>query len=502
MSDTINCIKRELYVVHHKQIERRMDGSSGGTFAALLETVVKEGYYFSGTVADELHRVHHIVTNDPERITELCGYHPTESNTEAAFSEIKELLSKGNKVLFCGTQQQCKSLCNIIENRNNILLVEIIHTPFVKQEMIDKYVEYLEKEHSSKVKSIRYYNKEFFDIHAKRIQLENGRTVYTESSDLFDEMEVSGNYQINGSQDYQANRIGDMTIASYRMKTSESDSLGYTYLSVNTKKGADIFEKAKKRLVIVLSGDSVDEKRIVTKVSSLSRKADTNPGTLRKYARTFISGIKAAQWHIKPFCQFVKLNFFTKGVNTNLKRDGVIYVHPNSAFKLVKGFSVVLNGPLHVGTRRILSSHQETKLRMEHGAKIIVHDGCSFGAGSNVEIYKNAVLEVGKLNSNAELTIICGERITLGNPCNIARNATIRDTSGHLLAIPGYKMTKPLLLGNHTWICSDATVMPGANVGDGSVIGANSFITRKVPPFTMTQGNPAIEVGKIKYFRI
>jgi acetyltransferase-like isoleucine patch superfamily enzyme len=139
---------------------------------------------------------------------------------------------------------------------------------------------------------------------------------------------------------------------------------------------------------------------------------------------------------------------------------------------------------------------------MEKGAKIIVNEGCSFGAGSNVEIYKNAILEVGKLNSNAELNIICGEHITLGSPCNIARNATVRDTSGHLLAIAGYKMTKPLTIGNHTWLCTGSTVMPGANIGDGSVIGANSFVTKKIPAFTMTQGNPAIEVGNIKYFRI
>jgi acetyltransferase-like isoleucine patch superfamily enzyme len=139
---------------------------------------------------------------------------------------------------------------------------------------------------------------------------------------------------------------------------------------------------------------------------------------------------------------------------------------------------------------------------MEQGSKIIVHDRCSFGAGSNVEIYKNAILEVGQLNSNAELTIVCGEYITFGNPCNMARNSTVRDTSGHLLATPGYKMTKPVVIGNHTWFCTESNVMPGVTVGDGSIVGACSFVTKKVPSFTMAQGNPAVEVGPIKYFRM
>lgn len=502
MSNSLNTVC-ERYVVHHKQIERRMDGSSGGTFCALLETVAKDGYYFSGTVTDDQLHVHHIVTNNPEEITALCGYHPTESETHGAFVQIKGLLAQGEKVLFCGTSQQCQNLLEYVGNRENLILVDMIHTPFVKQEMVDEYIKYLEEEFNSKISHIRYYNREFRDIHAKRIRLTNGRTVFTEYSDLFDEMELSGNYTIPQNHEMPFEQhIGDLTIAAYDVKQSESDNLGYTYVSVNSEKGQDLFEKTKKRLVVVYTGQEVDINRIHTECHKLSRKPNANPGLIRKYARVFYGGLKASQWKLKPFFQFIKLNFLTKGVHTDFKKNGIIYIHPNCAIKLVNGFSIELNGPLHLGTRRIKSSKIETRLRMERGSRLIVKRSCSFGAGSNVEIYKNAVLEVGKLNSNAELTIICGEHISLGTPCNIARNASIRDTSGHLLALPGYKMTKPLVIGNHTWICSDATVMPGANVGDGSVIGANSFVTKKVPAFTITQGNPAIEVGEIKYFRI
>ena len=106
------------------------------------------------------------------------------------------------------------------------------------------------------------------------------------------------------------------------------------------------------------------------------------------------------------------------------------------------------------------------------------------------------------MGSNAELNIICGEYIKLGDTCNIARNATIRDTSGHIIAVPGYKMSRPVEIGNHTWICTGATIMPGVKIGDGSIVGACSYVSKNVPAFTLVQGFPALEVGKPKYFRI
>ena len=93
---TNNVIAR--YVVHHKQLERRMDGSSGGAFGALLETLVKDSYYFCGTIADKNLSAKHIVSNNPDDIVSLSGYQPTESNFAEAFSQILGLLKRGEKV--------------------------------------------------------------------------------------------------------------------------------------------------------------------------------------------------------------------------------------------------------------------------------------------------------------------------------------------------------------------------------------------------------------------
>lgn len=498
---TNNVIAR--YVVHHKQLERRMDGSSGGAFGALLETLVKDSYYFCGTIADKDLSVKHIVSNNPDDIVLLSGYQPTESNYSEAFSQMLELLRRGEKVVFCGTSQQCKELKQQTQNSPNLLLIDIIHSPFVCQQMVDKYAQALANQYGSPVESIRYYNREFFDIHSKRITLADGRTVYTERSDSFDEMEISGKYNVDQNLDYPLEqRVGDITLAAYNMPKKVSDSLGYAYLSVNTEKGGNLFEAAKKRLVIVASGEEVEPNRIVVKPCPLSTEPKVHSNRIIRTLKILKSGWFFSKHDLRAFRQFVKFNFFTPSINTDFEKNGIIYVSPSCAFKLVDGYSMELHGPLYVGSRRVKTSRQETRLRMENGAKLIVNEECSFGAGSNVEIYKNATLEVDRLNSNAELTIICGELIKLGSPVNVARNATIRDTSGHLLALPGYKKNKPVIVGNHVWICTESTVMPGVTIGDGAIVGACSYVTKKVPAFTIVQNNPATEVSKIKYFRM
>lgn len=498
---TNNVIAR--YVVHHKQLERRMDGSSGGAFGALLETLVKDSYYFCGTIADKNLSAKHIVSNNPDDIVSLSGYQPTESNFAEAFSQILGLLKRGEKVVFCGTSQQCVQLKEQSHNSPNLFLIDIIHSPFVSQQMVDIYAQELANQYGSAVESIRYYNREFFDIHSKRITLANGRTVYTERSDSFDEMEISGKYNVDQNLDYPLEqRVGDITLAAYNMPKAVNDSLGYAYLSVNSEKGVNLFEAAKKRLVVVASGEEVELNRIVVKPYSLSIEPKIHSNRFIRILKVLKSGWVFSKHNLRAFRLFVKFNFFTSAINTDFEKNGIIYISPACAFKLMEGYSIELHGPLYVGPRRVKTSRQETRLRMEKGAKLIVNEECSFGAGSNVEIYKNATLEVDRLNSNAELTIICGELIKLGSPVNVARNATIRDTSGHLLALPGYKKNKPVIVGNHVWICTESTVMPGVTIGDGAIVGACSFVTKKVPPFTIVQNNPAIEASKIKYFRM
>ena len=49
----------------------------------------------------------------------------------------------------------------------------------------------------------------------------------------------------------------------------------------------------------------------------------------------------------------------------------------------------------------------------------------------------------------------------------------------------------PVIIGKNVWIGDKATTLPGVTIGDGAVIGANTVVTKDVPPFCIVVGNPA-----------
>ena len=46
------------------------------------------------------------------------------------------------------------------------------------------------------------------------------------------------------------------------------------------------------------------------------------------------------------------------------------------------------------------------------------------------------------------------------------------------------------VVGSDVWIGQNVTVMPGVHIGDGAIIGANSVVTKDVPPYCIAGGNP------------
>ena len=55
----------------------------------------------------------------------------------------------------------------------------------------------------------------------------------------------------------------------------------------------------------------------------------------------------------------------------------------------------------------------------------------------------------------------------------------------------------PIVIEDKVWIGINSTVLPGVRIGYGSIIGANSVVTKDVPPMTIVAGNPARVIKKI-----
>jgi acetyltransferase-like isoleucine patch superfamily enzyme len=48
-----------------------------------------------------------------------------------------------------------------------------------------------------------------------------------------------------------------------------------------------------------------------------------------------------------------------------------------------------------------------------------------------------------------------------------------------------------VIIGENVWIGDKVTILPGVEIGNGVVIGANSVVTKDIPSYCVVGGNPA-----------
>lgn len=87
--------------------------------------------------------------------------------------------------------------------------------------------------------------------------------------------------------------------------------------------------------------------------------------------------------------------------------------------------------------------------------------------------------------------------VLIGNNCHIYASNHIFDDISVPINQQGNKMYPSINIAKGVWIGSNVVVLPGVSIGNNSVIGAGSVVTKNVPPNCLYVGNPAKFVRKL-----
>jgi acetyltransferase-like isoleucine patch superfamily enzyme len=146
------------------------------------------------------------------------------------------------------------------------------------------------------------------------------------------------------------------------------------------------------------------------------------------------------------------------------------------------------NGPVFFGRR--------LELQIARGARLHLGRFVWLGDGTKIRCHEG-VVEIGeKTVLGQDCTISAYRRVRIGEQCVIADRAMFIDFDHGVVEVERpirkqgiYK--RDVEVGSNVWIGYGACILRGVRVGDNSIVGTNSVVTRDVPANAVVAGVPA-----------
>ena len=139
------------------------------------------------------------------------------------------------------------------------------------------------------------------------------------------------------------------------------------------------------------------------------------------------------------------------------------------------------------------------------GSSISLYDHVHVMALADAPVRLSVFEDLGEISIGRYCIVNPGVRITsassieIGDSCMIAMNAYLSDADWHdihhRIYAPG--STAPIILQDNVWVGDSALVCKGVTIGENSIVGAYSVVTKDVPANSIVAGNPARKVGEV-----
>ena len=150
------------------------------------------------------------------------------------------------------------------------------------------------------------------------------------------------------------------------------------------------------------------------------------------------------------------------------------------------------------------------------GKKYIqVSKGFTTGVGCRIEAYPKTDKKVLFFGENFQMNdyvhITAMQSVKIGNNVLLASKIYISDCShgtysgnendSHPDSIPHDRplSSKPVVIEDNVWLGEFVSVLPGVTIGKGSIVGANSVVSKNLPPYVIAVGTPAKPIKKFNF---
>ncbi|WP_281298271.1 acetyltransferase [Flavobacterium limnophilum] len=144
-----------------------------------------------------------------------------------------------------------------------------------------------------------------------------------------------------------------------------------------------------------------------------------------------------------------------------------------------------------------------------------ISSGFTTGVGCRLEAYPeygNKVLYVGKnVQINDYVHITAREHVFIGNNVLMASKIYISDCSHGSYSGDSFDsdptsnpidrklFSKSIIINDNVWLGEFVSVLKGVEIGEGTIVGANSVVSKSLPPYVIAVGIPARPIKKYNF---
>jgi acetyltransferase-like isoleucine patch superfamily enzyme len=146
---------------------------------------------------------------------------------------------------------------------------------------------------------------------------------------------------------------------------------------------------------------------------------------------------------------------------------------------ILGGYDDISKVKIYIGYKALNWMDKKAETVIYNAGMLVVRGNTIFiGSGSAIEIEEGATLTLRDgFNITGRATIICRDEIEFGSDTLISWDTLFMDSDAHMLReLNGASnFDNPIRIGNHVWIGSKCTVLPGTRIADHMVVGCNSL---------------------------